>query len=94
MSKCYFEIRHNGVCVQCINIQLLLSRNIFKQIVCSHDCFLLQSDSDQGKSRHSIGTAQKSIRDEKDYIAGTETLNASVVDRDMAVMRTRIMATR
>lgn len=54
----------------------------------------VHSDSEQGKSRHSIGTAQKSIRDEKDYIAGTETLNASVVDRDMAVMRTRIMATR
>lgn len=63
---------------------------MFLAYCCIHGCFLLQSDSEQGKSRHSIGTAQKSM----DYIAGTETLNASVVDRDMAVMRTRIMATR
>ncbi|XP_056018084.1 TATA-binding protein-associated factor 172-like [Ostrea edulis] len=52
------------------------------------------SDSEQGKTRHSIGTTQKVSREEKDYIAGTSTLNAGVVDRDMAVMRARIMATR
>ncbi|XP_061168195.1 TATA-binding protein-associated factor 172-like [Saccostrea echinata] len=54
----------------------------------------LHSDGEHGKTRHCIGTPQKTIREEKDYIAGTLTLNASVVDRDMAVMRTRIMATK